>query len=336
MTLPDSAECGSLGVPHLKRIWAVVMAARSGAADDRKRERNWDRTVLNAVGLGLHQTLQFLFISAPTFPEFEDWIVSTAGKPDQLCVERLRAIIAGQPYTDRVAQWLRTVEDTPSVLSDEDLSFWEDNGYVVLKEAVSIDGCCSAEKAIWDYVDAASNLPDSWYRSGVDHGIMVELIQHPALEVNRRAERIHKAFAQLWGTADLWSTADRCGFHPPQRDDFPFPGPDLHWDIDFNLPLEFGTQGILYLTDTPPEQGALTVVPGFHKRLFKWLSNLPQDADPQQEDLHALGSVPIGGDAGDMVIWNHLLPHGSRPNLGKRPRLVQYINMLPCGYEGIV
>jgi len=145
--------------------------------------------------------------------------------------------------------------------------------------------------------------------------------------VNRRTERIHRAFAQLWGTADLWVTADRCGFHPPQRAGHPFPGPDLHWDLDFSAPLAFGTQGILYLTDTPAEQGALTLVPGFHRRLPEWLASLPPGADPQQQDLHALGSIPVGARAGDMVIWRDALPHGSRPNLGTRPRIVQYINL---------
>ncbi len=330
MTIAASTEVGSLGVPHLKRLWSAAIAARSGEVVDRQDEVDLDRTVLNALGIGLHQTVQYLFMSAPTFAEFETWIVATAGSPDPFRVNRLHAAIIGQSPSEEVRQWLRDIEDQPPVLTEQDLACWEQNGYVILKHAVSEQERQSAEKAIWEYVDADSEVTDSWYRGGTDHGIMVELIQHPALETNRRCQRIHKAFAQLWGTADLWVTADRCGFHPPQRDDYPFPGPDLHWDMGFEMPIKFGTQGILYLTDTPPEQGALTVVPGFHKRLPDWLTTLEPGADPQQEDLHALGSKPIGGHAGDMVIWHHALPHGSRPNLGKRPRIVQYINMLPC------
>ena len=124
------------------------------------------------------------------------------------------------------------------------------------------------------------------------------------------------------------ASADRCGFHPPQREGYPFPGPDLHWDLDLGEPLAFGTQGIVYLADTPAEQGALTVVPGFHTKLADWLAQLPPGADPQAQDLHALGSQPVAGRAGDMVIWHHWLPHGSRPNLGRRPRIVQYLNLM--------
>jgi ectoine hydroxylase-related dioxygenase (phytanoyl-CoA dioxygenase family) len=97
--------------------------------------------------------------------------------------------------------------------------------------------------------------------------------------------------------------------------------------------MPFHVQGILYLTDTPPEQGAFTCVPGFHRRIDAWLASLPPDADPRRQDLHALGSQPIGGRAGDLIIWNDALPHGSRPNRGRAPRLVQYIRMYPTRLE---
>ena len=122
---------------------------------------------------------------------------------------------------------------------------------------------------------------------------------------------------------------DRVGFNVPERPGWTFPGPDLHWDVSLKTPIPFGTAGILYLTDTPPEQGAFTLVPGFHRRVDEWLANLAPGADPRQQDLHALGSMPIGGRAGDLIIWHHALPHGSRPNRGTQPRMVQYIAMFP-------
>lgn len=329
--IASSKATGSLGVFHLKRLWSATIAACHGVSIERQGEDVLDKLVLNALGLGLHQTLQHVCAHTPTFTEFEEWVVATAGKPDRLQIDRLNADIAGAPQPAAVRRWLNAIDASEPVLSRDDITFWEENGYIVLKDAVTEDARAATEKTIWEHVGAQSNSPDSWYAladPGI-HGIMVELIQHPVLAANRRAVRIHKAFAQLWGTANLWATADRCGFHPPQRDDHPFPGPDLHWDIDFSRPLSFGTQGILYVTDTPPEQGALTLVPGFHHQLSGWLATLEPGADPQQQDLHALGSVAIGARAGDMVIWHRALPHGSRPNVGLRPRVVQYINMLP-------
>jgi ectoine hydroxylase-related dioxygenase (phytanoyl-CoA dioxygenase family) len=129
------------------------------------------------------------------------------------------------------------------------------------------------------------------------------------------------------------------GHHRPRRSNVPerpgwkFPGPDLHWDVSIKTPIPFGTAGILYLTDTPPEQGAFTLVPGFHRRVEDWLKSLPPGADPRSQNIHALGSQPIGGRAGDLIIWHQALPHGSRPNRGTQPRMVQYINMFPTPVE---
>jgi Phytanoyl-CoA dioxygenase (PhyH) len=329
--IASSTETGSLGIFHLKRIWSAAIAERNGARPHRKGEGDRDRLVISALGFSLHQVFQYLYTRAPSFSEFEDWIVATAGRPDPLQVERLNADIGGTALPDSIRTWLDAIDNAEPVLNCGDLQSWDEDGYVVLRHAVPEAARAAAEKALWDHVGADPASPESWYAvSGPTiHGIMVELIQHRALDANRRAARIHKAFAQLWGTANLWVTADRCGFHPPQRDGHPFPGPDLHWDLDFSAPLAFGTQGILYLTDTPAEQGALTLVPGFHRRLPGWLTTLAPGADPQKQDLHALGSVAVGAQAGDMVIWHQALPHGSRPNLGVRPRLVQYINMFP-------
>jgi hypothetical protein len=53
-------------------------------------------------------------------------------------------------------------------------------------------------------------------------------------------------------------------------------------------------------------------------------------ADPRRQNLHALGSMPIAGRAGDLVIWHDAIPHGSRPNRASLPRIVQYIRMYPA------
>jgi ectoine hydroxylase-related dioxygenase (phytanoyl-CoA dioxygenase family) len=121
---------------------------------------------------------------------------------------------------------------------------------------------------------------------------------------------------------------DQAGFNPPESPGWKFPGPHLHWDVSLAQPIPFGTQGILYLTDTAATQGAFTCVPGFHRRIEAWLASLPTAADPRAEDLSAL-AVPIAGVAGDLVIWHHSLPHGSSPNRDLLPRLVQYINRRP-------
>jgi ectoine hydroxylase-related dioxygenase (phytanoyl-CoA dioxygenase family) len=146
------------------------------------------------------------------------------------------------------------------------------------------------------------------------------------MEPARRSPRIHKAFAQLWGTADLWSTTDRMSFSSPETPEHPFRGPHLHWDVSLTTPIPFATQGILYLTDTAAEQGAFTLVPGFHRRIEAWLAALPAGTDPRQLDLSE-AARPIAAGAGDLVIWRQDIPHGASPNRSARPRLAQYVNM---------
>ena len=154
---------------------------------------------------------------------------------------------------------------------------------------------------------------------------MIQLFQDPALEAARRSPRVHKAFAQLWGTADLWMTIDRMSFNPPERPGRKFPGPGLHWDVSLMLPMPFATQGILYLTDTSADQGALQVVPGFHHRLAGWLE-VDRLRNPREIDLKAEART-IAAGAGDLIIWRQELPHGASPNTTDRPRMAQYVNM---------
>jgi hypothetical protein len=294
-------------------------------------ERHLDSLVIHASGLGLEQTVSYLS-QAPSFEEFERWIVATTGgvAPDR--VARINAAVTGRDVPEETARRLAAIEASAPVLAADDLAFWDEHGYVVLHDAVPAETRDAAAQALWDHLGAQPDDWETWYRRR-DHGIMVQYFQHPAFEAARRSPRIHKAFAQLWGTADLWVSTDRVGFNVPERAGFMFSGPHLHWDASVKTPFHFGTGGILYLTDTPPEQGAFTLVPGFQRWGEAWLKALPPGADPRREDLYAVGARPVGGRAGDLVIWHQALPHGASPNRGTRPRMVQYINMYPTRYD---
>jgi ectoine hydroxylase-related dioxygenase (phytanoyl-CoA dioxygenase family) len=209
------------------------------------------------------------------------------------------------------------------------VAFWDEHGYVVVHDAVTAAQCAAAADAICEYRGADLRDPNTWYARRDGHSIWVSLLHHPALWANRQSTRIRGAFAQLWGRRDLWVTVDQAGFNPPERADWAFPGPHLHWDTELVPPVSFNVHGILYLTDTAANQGAFTCVPGFHRKIDAWLADLPADADPQRQDLAALGPVPIAGRAGDLIVWRSALPHGASPNRSDRPRIVQYIQMQP-------
>ncbi|HEV2817174.1 MAG TPA: phytanoyl-CoA dioxygenase family protein [Allosphingosinicella sp.] len=292
---------------------------------DNARDRMAERILLDTLGLGREQTLAWLARERPGAAQFRAWILATAGPPDPEALARYHAWLAGAAMPEATARRLAAIEAAADVLGPEALGQWADQGYVVLPGAITRAEAEAAAEALWAHLGAEPGDPDSWYGKA-SQGIMVQLFQHPALEPARRSPRIHKAFAQLWGNADLWMKTDRTSFNPPERPGAPFPGPHLHWDVSLVTPIPFATQAILYLTDTAPDQGAFATVPGFHRRIEAWLASLPAGADPRREIL-AMKAMPIAARAGDLVIWHQALPHGATPNRSDRPRLAHYVNM---------
>ena len=188
-----------------------------------------NRILLNGLGLSLEETMQYLLQFAPTFGEFEKWILEkNDNRPENLQIERLNRIISGTSDNEKDSSLLRRIEEMPNVLSDEDLNFWERNGYLIVREAVTKTQAKAAEDAVWENLAMNPKEPRSWYEKPIGKGIMMEFYHHPVLVENRKSPRIHKAFAQLWKTADLLTTTDRTSFNPPETAGYQFQGPNLH------------------------------------------------------------------------------------------------------------
>ncbi|CAM3933441.1 phytanoyl-CoA dioxygenase family protein [Pseudoalteromonas byunsanensis] len=310
----------------LETVWWQHTQLLNSADSELKLDSEVDRAIFDLLGVSQHQGISAVYENALSFDGFLSHIAKISSF-SLLNLNRASAYLNGVNQPAQIQQRFDEIAAMPDVLTSEDLQQWQEDGYVILKEALDLKQCSAVKKAIADFLSVDLNDSSKWYDLELRAGIMVELIQHPALTQARNAKRIHKAYSQLWGTEDLIVSTDRCGFNPPQTHTHPFSGPDLHWDLNLCKPLQLGTQGIVYLTDTAPEQGALTVVPGFHHQLPKQIKQYV--SKQHQIDLHQFGSRAIGANAGDMVIWHHFLPHGSRPNLTEQPRIVQYINMYP-------
>ena len=329
-TIPvDSLSESRLGVLHLHRYWDKVRLMRSGilAQDALQEEWNIDTTLFAVLGLGIEQTIKHLYPSDTPFSAFEDWILDiNGGHLEMTKVEAFNNYIR-----NRYSTWQNS---DATVLTEDDMDFWNENGYVIIREAIPAGDCRATIKAICEFIDISPDDPLTWYNPHpARQGIMVQLFQHPALEKNRQSIKIRSAYEQLWQRKDLWMNTDRVGFNPPETKDWKFPGPRLHWDVSLALPIPFGLQGILYLSDTVANQGAFTLVPGFQQRIESWLNSLPPGADPRKEDMYALGAQPIAANAGDFILWHQALPHGSSPNHSAHPRFVQYLNYAPLDAE---
>ena len=218
----------------------------------------------------------------------------------------------------------------PVELTVEEHNFWLENGYVAVANAVPLALCKEIAARVRWFIGATAEK-ESWYANKKDiydddihgkkphHGPcgMVQLFHDASLWKMREWPRLHGIFADLYGTEQLWVTMDRAHFKPPENPKYPEwsdPGPvhgGLHWDtyaVDGVIP--FAVQGVLYLEDTAPHQGALRVVP-------KSVHRPSNDA------------VPVPGSAGTLVVWHSATLHGPGRNTHTLPRISAYITMLP-------
>ena len=219
------------------------------------------------------------------------------------------------------------------LLSAEDFSFWDKNGYVVIPDVVPPQNLQAVIDEIWDFLGMSPDEPDDWYREPATKGGMVEMYQTQGLWNNRQHPKVHQAFSEIWGTQKLWVSMDRANFKPPQREDKPDWKHEgmIHWDLDTSKrPIAFGVQGVLYLEDTGEDQGTFQCVPGFHRYFEEWVRSQPEGRNPSHPDLEGLDISKIAGKAGDLLIWHRLLAHGNSVNRSDRPRLAQYITMSPA------
>jgi hypothetical protein len=92
-------------------------------------------------------------------------------------------------------------------------------------------------------------------------------------------------------------------------------------------PLPFGVQGVLYLTDTEAGQGGFECVPELFRQYETWVKTQPPDRSAHAPDLTGFTIEAIPGKAGDLLIWNRLLAHGSGRNVSGKSRFAQYITM---------
>ena len=137
------------------------------------------------------------------------------------------------------------------VLTQEEMAFWQENGYVILRDAVPQANLGAVVDIIWEFMEMDRDDPETWYRPGngdeskpkLKESGMAELYQHQALWDNRQHPRVYGAFADIWETEKLWVSIDRVNLNPPARADWDFPG-FVHWDIDTSLvPLPNRVQG---------------------------------------------------------------------------------------------
>ena len=143
------------------------------------------------------------------------------------------------------------------VLSAADLEFFAEHGWVVAKGVIDPAQAARTALEVWEFAGLDPGDADSWYleADGVTPRPINTLHYHGQAEwENRTAPRVHEAFAQIWGSARLWTSHDSVNLNLPTRD-AASPEHRMHWDCDMRLwslseakaarPIVGGVQGVL-------------------------------------------------------------------------------------------
>ena len=254
--------------------------------------------------------------------------------------------IPGNPSTAKSSKLTlnKRINGEPlNFLSSDQWDFWLENGYVIIKSAVSKNQAKKTASFLWEFEEKDPKNRDTWYTSPraemkmkeLAGTGMVEVYNHQFLWENRQSEKIYKAFIDIWGTKDLWVTIDRANLNFPLHQDHDYKG-FIHWDYDPSTNPQ-NVQGVLALSDQMDQNmGGFQCIPWLYRNFDKWIIDQKKGYNPFIPDIRGLEDkiVKVGLELGDMLIFNSLLPHGIRPNLtADKVRIAQYISMMPAQNE---
>jgi len=251
--------------------------------------------------------------------------------------------IPGNPSTAKssnVKLRKEATADSLKVLTLEQWEFWKENGYVVVKNAVSQEQAQQTAAFLWEFEEKDPDEKETWYTQARAEMKMKELAGTGMVEVynnqylwnNRQTQRVYDAFTDIWGTEKLWVTIDRANLNFPMRPGYEYKG-FIHWDYDPETKPQ-NVQGVLALADqTDKNMGGFQCIPWLYKHYDTWKLTQPEDRDHFKPDVASLEDklVKVAMEAGDLLIFNSSQPHGIRPNKSEdQVRIAQYIAMMPA------
>ena len=223
------------------------------------------------------------------------------------------------------------------ILSEEDWAFLKHTGYVIIKQAVSREQALKTAAFLYEFEEKDPNDSSTWYTAPRAEMKMKELANTGMVECynsqlqwdNRSTQRVVDAFADIWGTEKLWVTIDRANLNFPIR-----PGHEykafIHWDYDPET-KPVNVQGVLALADQLDENmGGFQCIPELFRNYDTWKLTQPEDRNRFLPDTSDFIPTKVTLEAGDLLIFNSLQPHGIRANNSNQVRCAQYISMMPA------
>jgi ectoine hydroxylase-related dioxygenase (phytanoyl-CoA dioxygenase family) len=221
------------------------------------------------------------------------------------------------------------------MLTPEQLSFYQENGYLLVKGMFSRTEAAALRQETHDLaarLAAFQNIDATWgsARESVPGATATQIfhchdVQFQSAIFSRLIvdERLTGAAAGIIGSPNVQLHHTKMFIKPPEKGS-PFP---MHQDYDY-FPHEKNTMiaAIIHFDDAPLERGCVRVVPGSHKlgalgQTSKGGWHLPADEYPIEE------ATPCPAEAGDVLFFSYLTIHGSGLNTSDEARTTLLVQM---------
>jgi ectoine hydroxylase-related dioxygenase (phytanoyl-CoA dioxygenase family) len=219
------------------------------------------------------------------------------------------------------------------MLTEDQKAFYDENGYLLVKEAVTPEQLARVQEITYRLIDASRQVTasDEVYDLDAGHSAEAPRLTRIKLPHKRdpffwdliRSSRLTEVLTDLLGphtnllTSKLNTKAPGGGRAVEWHQDWAF------YPATNDSLLAFG----LMLEDVDEENGPLMVIPGTHKGpVLSHQANgyFAGAIDPGDPLFARDKAVTLTGRAGDMTVHHVRALHGSAPNLSDRARMILF------------
>lgn len=227
------------------------------------------------------------------------------------------------------------------VLTDDEVSFFDEDGYVLVKGCLSRGECERYRRIILDMVSRDLTIPAHWHANAGRIKPMKEdgkqSFEDPELLPLLFNERLYAAAVQLLGDHRLRAFDASLGItirNDASKDTVLSQTPHLDCSVPALEPFLFTPEevqvgGCYYFTEVLPTGGGIHVMRGGHRWVEEQVRAQGGGLAGRQlnnswKRLPGVETVEVTGEEGDFALLHHLMPHAASHNRLPQARVAQF------------
>lgn len=211
------------------------------------------------------------------------------------------------------------------MMTGSELSTLEEKGFVVLFGAVPSELREGALEAIHRRI-AVLRRTDARLMDQATQSGFFPMWNAAALWQIRATASVRTPFERIYGTGNLWVSLDRCGYRAPRSEHLGCLS--LHWDDDPSRWDYADFQGVVALSSVGRFEGCFVCAPSLY-RTYREAGSAAANTRLQRGTWD---TIEVELHAGDLLVFDYRLAHGTTVHRGDRARVVQYLAFVPTGH----